>query len=448
MTADTRSLAGDIVITLRDAGHEAHIVGGAVRDMVMGRKPKDYDIATNATPEEVAALFPRVEPVGARFGVSLVLREGIPFEVAMFRTEGVYHDGRRPSSVAPATLDEDLRRRDFTVNALIFDPVADRVIDRVGGFADIESGTIRTVGDPRERFAEDRLRMLRAVRFATRLEFDIEPSALAAIREHAPEVGTVSAERIGDELAGIFSGPHPGRGLELLDETGLLGAVLPEVAAMKGVPQPETFHPEGDVFEHTRLMLERFGGGTVTLAFAVLLHDVGKPLTITRTDRIRFNRHDEAGEEIARKMLQRLRFGRRTIDCVRSLVRDHMRFKDVPHMRRATLRRFMAGACFDELMELYRLDCLASHGSLDIHDCIVRERAHEAELPEPLVRGQDLLEMGYQEGPEVGSALADIREAQLDGAITKREEALNRAAELRTQRERRRNRGRRNTPGD
>jgi tRNA nucleotidyltransferase/poly(A) polymerase len=436
MNSDARTLAVDIVVTLRDAGHEAFIVGGAVRDMVMGREPKDYDIATSASPAEVAAIFPRVEPVGAQFGVVLVLQEGIPFEVAMFRTEGVYRDGRRPNSVAPATLDEDLHRRDFTVNALIFDPVTDSVIDRFGGRDDIESGIIRTVGDPCSRFAEDRLRMLRAIRFATRLDFSIEESALAAIQKCAPDVGTVSAERIRDELIGIFCGPHPGRGLALLDETGLLQVVLPEVAAMKNVPQPEAFHPEGDVFEHTRLMLDHFGGGPVTLALAVLLHDVGKPSTITRTDRIRFNLHDKAGADIAGMVLRRLRFDRRTIDRVESLVRDHMRFKDVPQMRRATLRRFMAGEGFDELLALYRLDCLASHGSLDIHDSIVREREHEPALPEPLVSGVDLISMGFREGPEVGVALADIRELQLEGAITTTAAVLSRAAELLAQRER------------
>lgn len=419
-----------IVTRLRERGHRAFIVGGAVRDLVMGLEPKDWDIATNAAPEEVERVFERVYPVGARFGVSLVMIGKNAYEVAMFRRDGAYEDGRRPVVVEPSDEVEDVRRRDFTINALLYDPEDERVIDHVGGVEDIRRGIIRTVGNPFERFAEDRLRLLRAVRFAARFGFAIEPAALEAIRANAVRILSVSAERIGDELAKIVSGPNPDQALTLLDESGLLEAVLPEVAAMKGVEQSPEHHPEGDVFVHTRLMLKLFGGGTTAMGFAVLLHDVGKPPTFVMADRARFNRHDEIGAELAERILRRLRLDGDTIDRVSILVRKHMQFMNVPRMRESTLRRFMALPEFGELLELHRLDCLASHCDLSTYE-FLKERMRRQEenhtpltLPSPLIRGDDLIELGFEPGPSFGRILNEVQDAQLEGLVNTRNEAL------------------------
>jgi len=420
-----RKDALEIVKRLRDAGFRAYFAGGAVRDMIMGVESEDYDIATDASPEEVAGLFARVVPVGKRFGVSLVVLDGGSYEVAQFRTDGAYTDGRRPEKVAPSNELEDVRRRDFTINALMYDPIEDRILDPVGGRRDIERRIIRTVGDPGERFAEDKLRILRAVRFAARFDFTIEPETMSALKTHVPGIHEVSAERIGEELAKMFAGPHPDRALALLDETGLLDALLPEVSAMKGVRQPVRFHPEGDVFEHTRRMLELFGGGTVTLAFGILLHDVGKPETFTEDDRIRFNRHDVVGAEKAEEIMRRLRFSKAVTERVGMLVRNHMRFIHVKEMRPSTFRRFIAMEGFDELLELFRLDCLASHGSLELYDFVRREMEKGGDtLPEPLISGRDLLASGYEEGPLIGEILRDVMDAQLEGRVRTRREAL------------------------
>jgi len=438
-----------IVRRLRDAGFRAYFAGGAVRDMIMGVESGDYDIATDASPEEVAALFTRVVPVGKRFGVSLVVLGGKSYEVAQFRTDGVYTDGRRPEKVEPSNELEDVRRRDFTINALMYDPVEERILDPVGGRRDIERRIIRTVGDPGERFAEDKLRILRAVRFAARFGFTIEPETMRALKTHGPGIHEVSAERIGEELAKMFTGPHPDRALALLDETGLLDVLLPEVAAMKGVRQPVRFHPEGDVFEHTKRMLEIFGGGTVTLAFGILLHDVGKPETFTEDDRIRFNRHDVAGAEKAEEIMRRLRFSKAVVERVKMLVRNHMRFIHVEKMRPSTFRRFIAMEGFDELLELFRLDCLASHGSLELYE-FVREEMEKgrAVLPEPLISGKDLLALGYEEGPLIGEILKDVMDAQLEGRIGTREEALSYVRRRHPPRRRPRNPRRRNNRRD
>lgn len=427
--ANKKDEAFQVVSRLREAGFRAFIAGGAVRDMVMGVEPEDYDIATDATPDDVARLFDRVRPVGAAFGVSLVMTERNTFEVAMFRTEGAYADGRRPDSVERADEREDVRRRDFTINALLYDPTEDRVIDHTGGITDIRAGIIRAVGDPGTRMIEDRLRMLRAVRFAARLGFGIEPATMAAIREGAAHVTAVSRERIGDELSKMFTGKNPERALSLLDESGLLAAVLPEIAAMKGVAQPPEYHPEGDVFEHTRRMLSLFGGGTRTMAFAVLLHDVGKPAAFSYTDRVRFNGHDEIGARMAEEILRRLRFDGDTVARVRELVRKHMRFLNVPQMRESTLRRFMALPEFPELLELHRLDCIASTGNLDTcHFLMTRiENAAPEEtrtLPPPLIGGDELIAMGMTPGPEFGRILREVHDAQLEGAISTRDAAV------------------------
>ncbi|MHB9028612.1 MAG: CCA tRNA nucleotidyltransferase, partial [Candidatus Latescibacterota bacterium] len=375
-------------------------------------------------------LFERVYPVGAKYGVSLVMAGKNTYEVAMFRKDGAYEDGRRPVRVERSDEIEDVKRRDFTINALIYDPAEDRIIDHVGGVGDIRNRIIRTVGDPSLRISEDRLRMLRAVRFAARFGFAIEPGTMEAIRANARRIPSVSCERIGEELSKMFTGQHPDLSLTLLDESGLLEQVLPEVAAMKGVEQAPEYHPEGDVFEHTRLMLKLFGGGSPVMAFAVLLHDVGKPPTFSKTDRARFNRHDEIGAEMAESILRRLRFSGETILRVRDLVRKHMHFLNVPKMRESTLRRFMAQPDFAELLELHRLDCLASHCDLSAYDFLKERMERQKEedrpltLPPTLIRGDDLIELGIEPGPVFSRILNEALDAQLEGVITSKSEAL------------------------
>ena len=415
-----------IVRSLTNAGFEAYFVGGAVRDMVMGIEPKDYDIATNASPTDIKRLFKRVIPVGEQFGVNLVVLGGKSYEVARFRMDGEYSDGRRPARIEPSSVYEDVMRRDFTINALLYDPLQCRLIDCVGGKDDIRKGIVRTVGDPGARFAEDHLRMLRAVRFSALFDFNIEPETFIALRCHASKILNVSFERIGEELSKMFTGSNPGRALSLLDETGLLDSIIPEAASMKGVPQPAQYHPEGDVFEHTRYMLELFGGGSVTLAFGVLLHDVGKPAAFTETDRIRFNRHDAVGAELTVRILRRLRFSRDVITRVRTLVMNHMRFMHVRKMRRSTLRRFIAMDGFDEMLELFRLDCLASHNSLELYEFVKHEmRSAKTTLPQPFLTGDDLIELGYEPGKIIGTILKKVMDVQLEGTVVTREDALN-----------------------
>jgi poly(A) polymerase len=414
-----------IIKRLREAGFKAYFAGGAVRDMIMGIKPEDYDIATDASPTNVELLFERVVPVGKQFGVSLVILDGKSFEVARFRMDGMYEDGRRPSWVEPSTMIEDVKRRDFTINALMYDPVDGCVIDYAGGKEDIRDRIIRTVGDSDKRFSEDRLRMLRAVRFAAQFNFTIEKKTLEALRRHATKTLSVSSERIGEELKKMFTCDNPDRALVLLSETGLLDVVLPDIAAMKGVRQPPEFHPEGDVFEHTRYMLELFGGGTVTLAFGILLHDVGKPATFTETDRIRFNSHTETGAVMAADILRGLRFSRKVSDRVCALVKNHMRFADAQNMKLSTLNRFIEMEGFEEMLELYRLECIASHSSLEIYELIKNKMEREEDKPrEPLIKGDDLIELGYEPGPLFGTIIRKIMDAQMEGVVSTREEAI------------------------
>ncbi len=419
-----------IVRHLRQAGYKAYYVGGAVRDMVMGRAPKDIDIATDASPEQVAGLFERTYPVGAKFGVTLVKMGERTYEVARFRSDGVYEDGRRPAVVTFTDEIEDVRRRDFTMNALLYDPEEKRVIDHVGGVDDINNKIVRAIGIPSQRFGEDRLRILRCIRFAAGLEFTIEPKTFSALKAAAPSVGEVSAERIGEELAKMFSGAHPDRALTLLDETGLLEVLLPEIAAMRGVEQPLEFHPEGDVYTHTLIMLGMYGGGSSTLAWGILLHDVGKPVTATHTARIRFNRHDIVGADIAGKVLGRLRYPNNMITRVQMLVKNHLRFIHVPEMKKTTLRRFLALDGFDELLELYRLDCLASHGNLEVYDLVKNEAAAIAAqtdslaLPKPLLDGNDLIKLNYTPGPVFSEIINRVIDAEIEGSISTKEEAI------------------------
>jgi poly(A) polymerase len=419
-----------LVARLRDAGRVAYFAGGCVRDLVRGETPKDIDIATDARPEEVQKIFSRTYAVGAHFGVIVVLEDGFQFEVATFRSDGVYLDGRRPVAVHFSSAEEDARRRDFTINGMFFDPVADEVIDFVDGRADLDAKIIRAIGDPAERFAEDRLRMLRAVRFATTLGFAIEPSTWNALRECAACINEISAERIRDELVRIFVSPNRVRGFDLLDESGLLRAALPELEPMKGCAQPEQFHPEGDVFQHTRLMLKLLPKEvSAPLVFSVLLHDVAKPQTaaVDETGRIRFNAHDRIGAEMTQQIMERLRFSRAEIDATVEMVRQHMVFKDVPHMRVAKLKRFMARPTFVDELELHRVDCASSHRMMDNYEFLLRKReefANEPIIPPPLVRGDDLIALGLKPGPKFGEILDAVETQQLEGALRTREEAL------------------------
>jgi poly(A) polymerase len=415
----------EIIRRLRDAGWEAYLVGGIVRDLLLGRAPHDLDIVTSAPPDAVAALFPRSVPTGAEFGVVTVVADRRAFQVATFRREGPYLDGRRPSFVEYADLREDILRRDFTVNALVYDPLTDRILDFTGGLADLERRTLRTVGDPAARFGEDRLRLLRAVRFATELQFTIDPATLEAITALAPTISGVSAERVRDELLRILIAPERETGVRLLQSTGLLAVVLPEVAAMAGVPQPPDVHPEGDVLTHTCLALRHLADPSSVLALATLLHDVGKPPTLTVADRIRFHGHAEAGARIAERICRRLRLPAADTGAVVTLVRDHLRIGDLPQMRPGKATRFLRRADFLDLLELHRVDCLASHGDLGVYRWAAAARAAlDAAGPPPprLVTGDDLIALGYAPGPQFAEMLDAADVAQAEGEIQTAEE--------------------------
>ncbi len=415
---------------LHDAGHVAYFAGGCVRDALRGVAPKDFDIATSAPPAAVQKLFPRTYAVGAHFGVVVVLEEGMQFEVATFRSDGVYIDGRRPAAVTFSTPEEDAARRDFTINGMFFDPATDEVIDFVGGRVDLEAKVLRAIGDPAQRFAEDRLRMLRAVRFATTLGFEIEAQTWEALVRQAPTITEISAERIREELVRTFMSPRRVRGWDLLDASGLMAAVLPELAAMKGCEQPPQFHPEGDVFKHTRIMLELLPAEvSLPLVFSVLFHDIGKPPTfaIDETGRIRFNGHDRVGAEMTEAVMERLRFSRAEIDATVEMVRQHMVFKDVPNMRVSKLKRFMARPTFEDEMELHRVDCASSHGMLDNYEFLSAKReefAKEPIIPPPFVRGADLIALGLKPGPRFGEILEAAETRQLEGEFADRDAAI------------------------
>ncbi|XHR30227.1 MAG: CCA tRNA nucleotidyltransferase [Chthoniobacteraceae bacterium] len=428
MEAQARSIVEKLV----SAGYIAFYAGGCVRDRLLGLTPKDYDIATNAPPDAVQRIFPRTVAVGAHFGVICVIQGGINFEVATFRSDEAYVDGRHPTGVVYSTPQLDAERRDFTVNGMFFDPLKGEVIDYVGGRADLDAHLLRAIGDAAQRFREDRLRLLRAVRFASTFNFQIEPATWEAVKANAREIHAVSAERIREELTRIFTGPGRLRGFDLLDESGLLAEVLPEVAALKGCEQPPQFHPEGDVFVHTRRMLELLPpeGVAASLVFAVLLHDIGKPATYSldpAEGRIRFSGHDRVGAEMTLKVMERLRFSREIIDATVDAVANHMMFKDVQSMRVARLKRFMSHRHFDEEMELHRVDCSSSHGMLDNYDFLkqkAEEFANEPLIPPPLINGRDLLAMGWKPGPKLGEILEAVQTRQLEGTLTSREEAL------------------------
>ena len=426
---EAEALARQVIAKLRSSGHQAWLVGGCVRDTLLNSRPKDYDIATDARPDRIMDLFPRSGRVGAHFGVVLVRDYFEQVEVATFRSDHDYLDGRHPEQVRFETDPrEDVLRRDFTINGLMMDPDDGTVLDFVEGRRDLERGIIRAIGDPYERFREDHLRLLRAIRFAARLNFEIERSTFDAIcRDHAL-IAKVSSERIRDELVRILTEGGARRGFELLDASGLLTDLLPEVAAMKGVAQPPEFHPEGDVWRHTLLLLEQLPQPvSATLALAALLHDVGKPVTFRVADRIRFDGHVEAGVQLANGILNRLRFSRAEIEQVEALIGNHMKFKDVHRMKESTLKRFLRMPEFAEHLELHRLDVMSSNRRLENYELArrkLKEYREEQLKPEPLISGADLIGLGYRPGPLFTRILRTLEDAQLEGTIVTYEQAL------------------------
>lgn len=422
-------LALSVIRKLREHSFPAYLVGGCVRDRLLGRQPKDYDVSTSATPQQLMQLFPNAVLVGAHFGVILVRESpNVSVEVATFRSEGTYSDGRRPDAVRFETDPAlDAKRRDFTINGLFEDPFSGQLLDFVQGEQDLKARTLRAIGNPRHRFAEDHLRLLRAIRFAARLDFQIEPLTKAAISELAGRISTVAPERIREELTRILMEGGASYGLELLSETGLLQQLLPEVEAFHGVEQPPQYHPEGDVWTHVLMMLQAMQHPSHTLAWGVLLHDVGKPPTFERADRIRFNGHAEVGARMAASITNRLKFSNEESEQITSLVANHMRFKDVQQMRVSTLKRFLRLPSFSEHLELHRLDCQASNGYTDAYRYVqqVRESMADEQISPPrLVSGKDLIKAGYRPGPYFKEVLEAVENAQLEGEVTTSEQAL------------------------
>jgi putative nucleotidyltransferase with HDIG domain len=438
LTSEKAQAATRVARALREHGYAAFLVGGCVRDLILGREPADFDIATSARPREVIRIFPRTYAVGAQFGVVLVPvlrdtggeRDNYAIEVATFRSDGAYSDGRHPDEVQFSQDPRlDVQRRDFTINGLLLDPETAEVLDYVGGRADLEKGVLRTIGDPHQRFAEDKLRMLRAARFAARFGYTIDPPTLAAIRELAPQIHQVSHERVRDEILKMLTEGRARRAFELLDQTALLQQVLPEIKTMQGVEQPPQYHPEGDVWIHTLMLLEGLPAGcSKTLALGALLHDVGKPPTFrVAPDRIRFDGHAEIGTKMAEMICRRFRLSNEETEQVMALVANHMRFGDVARMKQATLKRFFRLPKFEEQLELHRLDCLSSHRDLSLYE-FAREKFHslpeEQIRPQLLITGDDLIAAGYQPGPMFKELLAAVEDAQLEGSIRTKEEAL------------------------
>jgi poly(A) polymerase len=426
-----------IALALRDRGYQAYFAGGCVRDLLLGIEPKDFDVATSATPDKVIELFPKALTVGAHFGVVLVREGDVSTEVATFRHDGVYSDGRRPDAVRfSSDPREDVRRRDFTINGMLLDPLvfeetgdaAQATLDYVGGRHDLATGILRAIGDPATRFAEDKLRMLRGVRLASRLGFEIEPQTMAAMRAGAAEIGQVSSERIRDELTLMLTEGRARRAFELLDASGLLAQVLPEAVRLHGVEQPPQFHPEGDVWVHTMLLLEKLHAGvSPTLAWGALLHDIGKPATFQPPnpavpgDRIRFNGHVEVGVRVAEVILRRLRFSSDEIEQILALVKNHMRFGDVMEMRESTLKRFLRLPRFDEHLALHRMDCMSAQGDLTLYEFTKRKREEapaETIHPKLLLTGRELIAAGYKPGPRFKKMLEAAEDAQLEGSVT------------------------------
>jgi len=429
-TIPAREAALELARRLKAAGHEALFAGGCVRDRLLNHEPEDYDIATSATPTQVMQIFPGSNEVGAHFGVVIAKHGGHHVEIATFRTDGSYHDGRRPESVTFSTPQEDAQRRDFTINGLFEIPETGEVIDYVGGLPDLKSGVIRAIGDPTARFNEDGLRLLRAVRFAARMGFTIEPQTDAALRECAPLLDRISPERIRDEFSKILTSPRRREGIEHLVNSDLIRHFMPEVLPMIGCDQPPEWHPEGDVYIHTLIMLGMLApDAPLELCLAVLLHDIAKPpcRTIDPDGRIRFNGHDSMGATMAETILRRLRYSNQVIDAVVPMVARHMQFMNVQKMRVAKLKRFMAEPTFDREMELHRVDCGSSNGFTDNYDFLqakAEEFAAEPLIPPPLVTGHDLIQLGLQPGPRFKEILETLQTEQLEGRILEREPAL------------------------
>ncbi|MGB9203136.1 MAG: CCA tRNA nucleotidyltransferase [Terriglobales bacterium] len=448
--------ATEVVRILRERGHQAYFAGGCVRDLLLSREPADYDVSTDATPQQVMQIFPQTFAVGEQFGVVLVplgrddysmtgedARRSIgargAVEVATFRSDVAYSDGRHPDEVRfSKDPREDAQRRDFTINGmmldpLVFDTTTNGILDFVGGRNDLQAGIIRAIGDPERRFAEDKLRMLRAVRFAARFDYTIDPATMAAIQKLAPQIHQVSCERVREELTKMLTEGRARRAFQLLDSSGLLPEVLPEIAAMKGVEQSPQYHPEGDVFVHTLLLLEKLQAGasgsvSKTLAWGALLHDVGKPPTFrVAPDRIRFDGHVDVGVKMAAEICHRLRFSNDETNQILALVANHMRFADVERMSQSTLKKFLRLPAFDEHLELHRIDCLSSHGQLDSYEYSreqLRSLPPEAIRPKPLITGRDLIDAGYEPGPRFKEVLTAVEDAQLEGRLTSREAAI------------------------
>ncbi|MDF1862717.1 MAG: CCA tRNA nucleotidyltransferase [Verrucomicrobiales bacterium] len=424
-------IARNIVQTLQESGYEALFAGGCVRDQLRGTEPKDYDIATSARPDEILRLFPKGNTVGAHFGVILVQKGGHAFEIATFREDGDYTDGRRPDAVVFSTPKEDALRRDFTINGMFLDPVSGELVDYVDGQKDLEARLIRCIGNPQDRFREDYLRLLRAIRFATNLGFEIEKETYTAIREVAPRVAEISPERVREELDKIWISPNRIRGFDLLVDSGLMEVLLPEILELKGCEQPPPWHPEGDVFVHTRLMLSLLPeNASLPLVLSVLFHDIAKPATFSydpAEDRIRFNGHDKLGAEMARDILKRYRYSNAIIEAVVSRVANHMKFKDVSKMRSSTLKRFMARDGFADELELHRVDCAGSNQNFSNYEYVKekqKEFAAEPLIPPRFLTGKDLIERGLQPGPRFKEILTEAQDLQLENAFPSRKEAL------------------------
>lgn len=435
-----KETAIDIVKRLREKGFNALFAGGCVRDMLMGYLPEDYDIATNARPDNIINIFKRTVPVGVHYGVVLVIENGFEFEVATFRSDGKYSDGRHPDTITFCDARGDALRRDFTINGMFYDPIDDKHFDYVGGGEDLKASLVRAIGNPFERFNEDRLRMIRAVRFACRFNYNIENQTAEAIKTLCHKILTVSMERIRDELRKILTGPNPHTGIKMLDDLNLLNEVIPEVTAMKGVRQPENYHPEGDVFTHTLLTLSELSAsrktaGSWELAMASLLHDIGKPLTFEIADRIRFNNHDNVGAGMAEKICERLRMSNAEKERITWLVKMHLYLRHAQQMRLSKLKRLFAHEGYSELAELYKVDSLASTGDLEDYTFCQNmfEELQEEEIkPEPLITGYDLIALGLKPGPIFSKILETIRDEQLEQKITTKAEALKKAKELAT----------------
>ncbi|MDG2400441.1 MAG: CCA tRNA nucleotidyltransferase [Akkermansiaceae bacterium] len=415
---------------LREAGHVVYFAGGAVRDQLLGQIPKDYDLATSAQPDEVQALFPKSDTVGEHFGVIIVKSAGELIEVATFRTDGSYKDGRRPESIEFSSPEKDAQRRDFTINGLFQDPFTGEIIDHVGGRADLESKILRAIGNPKNRFEEDALRLLRAIRFSTTTGFEIESQTWAAIQACAPLLSPISPERIRDEFSRILTAPDRARGLDLLVDSGLIREFLPEVLDLQGCEQPPQWHPEGDVYTHTRIALSLLDSPPLHLSLAVLLHDIGKPATQTwdaEAQRLRFNGHDKVGAKMTEEILRRLRYSNQTIEDVTFMVSRHMHFMHVKDMRTAKLKRFMSAETFEMETELHRVDCDSSNGFRDNYDFVLNKReefAKEPLIPKPLLTGYDLIrDFEIAPGPKIGKILHNVQTEQLEGRLSDKEAA-------------------------